>query len=61
MIWWFGATLVVISWSAGIWMGVIWTATDLELKRVKHKAEMDDAAKEIKRLRAQNAMLIGKE
>lgn len=49
----------------GIGMGVMFMIvhkdTTLALTRKKHKEEMDVIYEEVKRLRAQNAMLIGKE
>lgn len=45
----------------GIGIGIVWDAQALVTMRLTHKREMDEVFEEVRRLRAQNAMLIGKE
>lgn len=58
---WFTLLAVVAAFLCGFGSGVIYNDAALEVKRVTHKEEMDVIYEEVKRLRAQNAMLIGKE
>ena len=56
-----GIALVVSSFAAGVWFGMIWNGAIVEASKVTHKRQMDEIWEEVKRLRAQNAQLIGKQ
>jgi len=45
----------------GVVLGREWNKHILQSKNEEHKKEMDEIFKEVKRLRAQNANLIGRE
>lgn len=58
---WAGVALAIVSWGGGVYMGALWLEHTLTATKIRHKSEMDEIFEEVKRLRSQNAMLIGKE
>lgn len=53
--------IAIVSALFGLFVGHQTVFKITEEERAKHKRQMDEIWEEVKRLRAQNAMLIGKE
>jgi|HubBroStandDraft_5_1064220.scaffolds.fasta_scaffold18458_4 hypothetical protein len=56
-----GSAIFVIGAAMGWWGCVLFTESQIRTVRDVHIREMDEIYEEVKRLRAQNAQLIGKE
>jgi hypothetical protein len=56
-----GSAIYMIGAAMGWWGCVLFTESQIRSVRAIHVREMDEIYEEVKRLRAQNALLIGKE
>jgi hypothetical protein len=56
-----GVALAVVSCAGGVYMGVWWCHHTVVAKGIVHKREMGEIFEEVKRLRAQVALHVGKE
>jgi hypothetical protein len=56
-----GSALALVSFVGGVYFGLWWSIHTCYAMQIKHQEQMDEIYDEVTRLRAQNAMLIGKE
>jgi len=55
-----GAIIFITGGGMGVWLGILFQDALRVSLAAQHKREMDEIFEEVKRLRAQNALLIGK-